>query len=146
MVLAGLGLWWLSAIGTPGDYWLRVLPGELVVGLGLGLVFVTVASTALLGVPPDDTGVASALVSTSQQVGGSIGTGLLNTVAATAAAGYLAARPDPSGAPVPGALVQEALVDGYQDALLTGAVVLGPGAVGAAILVRAGSGAHPRAS
>jgi EmrB/QacA subfamily drug resistance transporter len=127
MALAGLGLWWLSSISTSGDYWFRVLPGELVVGFGMGLVFVTVASTALVGVAADDMGVASALVSTSQQVGGSLGTALLNTIAATAAAGSLAASSDPG----------VALVHGYQVALLAGAVVLGIGTVGAAFLVRA---------
>jgi EmrB/QacA subfamily drug resistance transporter len=133
MALAGLGLWWLSSIDTSGDYWFRVLPGELVVGLGMGLVFVTVASTALVGVAPDDTGVASALVSTSQQVGGSLGTALLNTVAATTTAGYLATRSDPTGA----------VVHGYQVALLTGAVVLGVGVLSAAFLVRAGQHDQP---
>lgn len=127
MATAGLGLWWLSGIGAAGDYWWRVLPGELVVGFGMGLVFVTVASTALIGVAPDDAGVASAMVSTSQQVGGSLGTALLNTVAAGAAASSLAGRPDSA----------VAVVHGYQVALLAGAVVLGVGAVGAAFLVRA---------
>jgi hypothetical protein len=124
MLLAGLGLWWMSRIGTPADYRSDVLPGELVVGLGLGLVFVTVASTALVGVAAGDSGVASAVLSTSQEVGGSLGTALLNTVAATATAGYLAT--DPSAA----------LVHGYQAAFLAGAVVLGIGAVCAALLVR----------
>jgi EmrB/QacA subfamily drug resistance transporter len=133
MAMAGLGLWWLSGIGSTGGYWFRVLPGELVVGFGMGLVFVTVASTALVGVAPDDAGVASALVSTSQQVGGSLGTALLNTVAATATAGYLATRVAPT----------DALVQGYQVALLTGAAVLGVGAVAAAFLVRARQGDLP---
>ena len=83
--------------------------------------------TALIGVAPGDAGVASAMVSTSQQVGGSLGTALLNTIAATATAGYLATRPDPA----------VAVVHGYQIALLAGAVVLGGAAVGAAFLVRA---------
>lgn len=126
MLLAGLGLWWLSLIGSPGDYWSHVLPGELLVGLGLGLVFVTVASTALVGVAAGDSGVASAVLSTSQQVGGSLGTALLNTIAAATAAGYLAT--DPAAAPV----------QGYQAAFLAGAVVLGVGAVTAALLVRTG--------
>ena len=123
MLLAGLGLWWLSLIGTPGDYWSHVHAREPDVGLGLGLVFVTVASTALVGVAAGDSGVASAVLSTSQQVGGSLGTALLNTIAAATTAGYLATAP------------AAAVVRGYQAAFLAGAVVLGLGAVGAALLV-----------
>ena len=135
MVLAGLGLWWLSGVDVDSSYWLRVAPAVLFVGVGLGLVLVTAASTALIGVSPDDAGVASAAVSTSQQIGGALGTALLNTVAATATAGYLAAHP---GA---GSL---AAVHGYQDAFGVGAILLGTGALICLVLVRARSDDTPR--
>ena len=62
----------------------HVLPAELVISLGMGLAFIPLSSTALVGVEDHDAGVASALVNTSQQVGGSFGTALLNTIAASA--------------------------------------------------------------
>ena len=127
MAVAGLGLWWLSGVGVDASYWLHVAPAELLVGIGIGLVFVTAASTALTGVAPDDAGIASALVSTTQQVGGSLGTALLNTVAATTTAGFLVTH---AGA------VEVATVHGYQRAFLVGAILLGVGAFGSWLLVR----------
>jgi EmrB/QacA subfamily drug resistance transporter len=89
LLLAAGGLLWFTRIGANPSYALHVLPAEIVVSIGMGPVFVTVASTALVGVADRDAGVASALVNTSQQVGGSLGTALLNTIAATATANYL---------------------------------------------------------
>ena len=59
---------------------------------GMALVFIPLTSTSLHGVSNHDTGVASAMINTSQQVGGSLGTALLNTVAATAATSYVIAN------------------------------------------------------
>jgi hypothetical protein len=61
---------------------------------GMALVFIPLSTTSLHGVGNRDAGVASALLNTSQQVGGSLGTALLNTVAATAATSYMASNPD----------------------------------------------------
>ncbi len=69
-----------------------VLPAEIVMSLGMGLAFVALSSTALIGVEDHDAGVASALVNTTQQVGGSLGTALLNTIAASATGHYIAAH------------------------------------------------------
>lgn len=90
LLMAAAGLGWFTQIGLHTSYVAHVLPAEIIVSLGLGLVFVPFSSTALIGVHPEDAGVASALVNATQQVGGSLGTALLNTVAASAAAGYLA--------------------------------------------------------
>lgn len=128
MALAGLGLWWLSGAGVDAGFWLRVVPAELLVGIGIGLVLVTAASTALIGVAPDDAGIASALVSTTQEIGGALGTALLNTIATTATVGYLLTRPD---------ALELAAVHGYQRAFLAGAILLGLGAATSAVLVRA---------
>jgi EmrB/QacA subfamily drug resistance transporter len=92
LVLAGAGMVWFTQIGVHSGYALHVLPAEIVMSLGLGLVFVPISSTALVGVGGVDAGVASAMINTTQQVGGSIGTALLNTVATTATAGYVAAH------------------------------------------------------
>ncbi|MDH2427312.1 MFS transporter [Sphaerisporangium sp. TRM90804] len=77
--------------GGPGVYLTRLLPAELLIGLGLGCVVAPAISMATGGVRPGDAGVASATVNVVQQVGGSVGTALLNTVATTAAGAYLAA-------------------------------------------------------
>ncbi|HUB69961.1 MAG TPA: MFS transporter [Acidimicrobiales bacterium] len=90
LFMAAVGLAWFTQIGLHTSYAAHVLPAEIVVSGGLGFVFVPFSSTALIGVAPHDAGVASALVNATQQVGGALGTALLNTVAASATAGYLA--------------------------------------------------------
>ncbi len=129
LLLAAGGLLWFTRIGVSASYALHVLPAEIVVSIGMGLVFVTVASTALVGVADREAGVASALVNTSQQVGGSLGTALLNTIAATATANYLITH---HGA------VQAGLVHGYRLAFSVSAAVLAAGFVAAFLLIRAG--------
>jgi predicted MFS family arabinose efflux permease len=82
-IAAGLAL--LGLLRTDSSYWLHVMPVFLLVGLGTGWVLVTANSTATLGAGPD-TAVAGAMVMTSQQVGASLGTALLSTIAGTVAA------------------------------------------------------------
>ena len=78
---------------TPdGSYASQVLPGLLLIGIGMGCIFAPAFSTATLGVPRHDAGIASAMVNTSQQVGGSVGTALLSTIFASAAASYAAGQ------------------------------------------------------
>ncbi|MFC8733200.1 MFS transporter [Luteimicrobium sp. NPDC057192] len=90
VIAAGLGL--LGALHPDSGYWTHVMPVFLLVGAGAGWVLVTANSTATLGAGPD-TAVAGAMVMTSQQVGASLGTALLSTVAADAASSYLARHP-----------------------------------------------------
>ncbi len=92
LLLGAVGLAWFTQIGVHTSYVTHVLPAELMVSIGLGFAFVPFSSTALIGVAPHDAGVASALVNATQQVGGSLGTALLNTVAASATASYLLAH------------------------------------------------------
>jgi EmrB/QacA subfamily drug resistance transporter len=129
LVIAALGLLWFARIGVDPAYLVHVLPAEAVVSVGIGLAFVVLSSTALLGVADHDAGVASALVNSTQQVGGSLGTALLNTVAASATAAYLTTHAD---------AVQPGLVHGYHVAFLISAGVLAFGAVSSQVLVRAG--------
>jgi EmrB/QacA subfamily drug resistance transporter len=90
MIVAAGGLVILATELSPGtSYPAVILPALLVVGAGLGLVFGCGMNTATHGADPHDAGVASAMVNTCQQVGGSIGTALLNTIAASALASYL---------------------------------------------------------
>ncbi|MFD7662412.1 MFS transporter [Streptomyces sp. NPDC059788] len=88
-VFAAAGLFWLTTLTAEPAYVSHVLPSELLVGLGMGLIFMPVMSTATAGVAPQDSGVTSATVNTAQQVGGSIGTALLNTIATSTSATYI---------------------------------------------------------
>ncbi|WP_374118367.1 DHA2 family efflux MFS transporter permease subunit [Streptomyces sp. 8L] len=88
MALAGAGLVYLTRLDQFSTYPAHVLPGLLLMGFGLGLVMPPAMSLATLGVQARDQGVASATVNTMQQIGGSIGTALFNTIAATAATSY----------------------------------------------------------
>jgi EmrB/QacA subfamily drug resistance transporter len=90
LIAAGCGLLFLTRITPETSYVTHVLPALLIMSSGMALVFIPLTTTALHGVGNDDTGVASAMINTSQQIGGSLGTALLNTVAATAATSYIA--------------------------------------------------------
>ncbi len=92
LIAAGLGLLFLSNITPETSYVGHVLPALLIMSSGMALVFIPLTTTSLHGVSNHDTGVASAMVNTSQQIGGSLGTALLNTVAATATATYATAH------------------------------------------------------
>jgi EmrB/QacA subfamily drug resistance transporter len=92
LLMAAAGMLWFTQLQPHSHYWPHVFPAEVVMSLGLGLVFVPVSSTSLLGVSGHDSGVASAMINTTQQVGGSIGTALLNTIASSAATSYVAAH------------------------------------------------------
>jgi EmrB/QacA subfamily drug resistance transporter len=115
-LVMAVGMLWLTRIGVDTAYVTHVLPSEILMSIGLGFVFVPLASTALIGVGNHDTGVASALVNTTQQIGGSLGTALLNTVATTATATYLVANGVASA--------QTALVHGYVQGFMVSSVLL----------------------
>src|SRR5438128_4600906 len=89
MLLGAGGLVLLTQVTVTCSYVGDVLPGLLLLGLGLGLIFAQAIITATAGVAREDSGVASALVNTMQQVGGSIGTSALSTIALSATATYL---------------------------------------------------------
>ena len=80
----------LTQIGVGSSYVTHVLPGLVVMGLGMGLIFATCFEIGTSGVQAHDAGIASAMANTTQQVGGSIGTALLSTIATTVAANYVA--------------------------------------------------------
>jgi EmrB/QacA subfamily drug resistance transporter len=128
---ATLGMLWISRITPETSYLAHVLPAELLISLGMGLAFVPMSSTALFRVGEHDAGVASALVNTTQQVGGSLGTALLNTVAASATATYLLTRAHTK------ANVAAGQVHGYTIGFLIGAACLAVATLSAAFLVKA---------
>jgi EmrB/QacA subfamily drug resistance transporter len=91
-LLGAAGLALLTRIGLDSSYAGVVLPGLVVMGLGMGLIFSSAMNTATSGVARDDAGVASATVNTMQQIGGSIGTALLSTLSASTVTAYLASH------------------------------------------------------
>ena len=92
LLVAATGLVLLTRIQVDSSYLTHVLPSLVLLGLGMGSTFMPAMSTATYGVEPRDAGVASATVNTAQQVGGSIGIALLNTIATSATARYLGAH------------------------------------------------------
>ncbi|GGJ30868.1 MFS transporter [Streptomyces brasiliensis] len=92
MVLAACGMLLLTRMTVDSSYTSEILPALILMGLGMGLTFMPVFATATAGVAPQDSGVTSATVNTAQQVGGSIGTALLNTIATTSSTAYITAH------------------------------------------------------
>jgi EmrB/QacA subfamily drug resistance transporter len=133
MLLAAVGMVLMAQLGVDSSYAAHVLPGLLVSGAGLGLVMAPAMSTATLGVEATDAGVASATVNTMQQIGGSMGTALLSTLAASAASGYAAGK-----APT-AALAAHAAVHGYVTAFWWSAGIFAVGAIVCGLLLRGGA-------
>jgi len=115
MILAASGMVILTQMTVDSSYTTEILPALLLMGLGMGLTFMPVFSTATAGVAPQDSGVTSATVNTSQQVGGSIGTALLNTIATTSSTAYITAHlTNPAQKAL---VVKEGVVHGYTVAI-----------------------------
>jgi Na+/melibiose symporter-like transporter len=130
-VLATAAMVWLTQLGPHSAYVTHILPSFVAMSVGMGFMFVPLSATALSGVGNHDAGVASAMVNTTQQVGGSLGTALLNTIFTTAVANYVAGHLPPS--PVVGA---QAAIHGYNVAFTVSAALLGAGAVLAFAFIR----------
>ncbi|MFS0793691.1 MFS transporter [Microbacterium sp. 1P10AE] len=141
MLLGAIGMLLLTRLTVDSVYVSDVLPGLVLLGLAMGSIMPASMQTATLGVDRHFAGVASAMVNTSQQVGGSIGTALLNTIAATATTTYLTDHL----ADGPAAL-GPAAVAGYTTAFTWGAAFFAGGAVLAAVLFRRRSRATLAAS
>ena len=122
-----------TRLGAHSEYVTHILPGLLVLGVGLGFAVSPSANTATANVEPDDAGVASAMVNTSQQIGGSIGTSLLNTLAATAVTSFVASHP-----PSP-TLAAQAAVHSYIVVFWWAAGILAAGATATLVLFRSGA-------
>jgi EmrB/QacA subfamily drug resistance transporter len=124
---------------TPhGAYVGHVLPGLLLTGVGMGCIFAPAFSTATLGVPSHDAGVASAMVNTSQQVGGSVGTALLSTIFASAAAGFESTHARTAG------LATAASIHGYTTAFEWAAALFGVGLLVALLILPSDGAARAR--
>jgi len=132
LLLAAAGMVLLTQVEVDSSYAEAVLPGLLVVGFGVGLTMATVMSNATSGVRPSDAGVAGAMVNTGQQIGGSIGTALLSTLASSAMTSYIEARPRSA------AVAEQAAVHGYTTAFWISAAIFAGGALVCGTLMRPG--------
>jgi hypothetical protein len=141
MLLAAAAMVWLTRIGVHSGYAESVLGPLMVAGLGFGFTVAPSMNTGTFGVAPQDAGVASATLNTGQQVGGSIGTSLLNTIFASSVAGYLASHLTPAtlvhGHPAP-SLAGQALVHGYTTGFWWVAGIFAAGALICCTLLRRG--------
>lgn len=113
---AAVGMLLLTQLEIGSSYAGLILPAQLLLGLGMGTAFMPAMSLATHGVEPRDSGVASAMVNTSQQVGGAIGTALLNTIAASAATAYATSHAA-LGATDPELLKLQSMVHGFTGAI-----------------------------
>jgi EmrB/QacA subfamily drug resistance transporter len=136
LLLAAAGVALFTRLTPDASYVTHVLPTELLLGLGLGIALVPCISTATQNAEPKDVGVTSAMTNTSQQIGASIGTALLNTIAATATATYLASHR------YTGEVVAQATVHGFATASAWAAGIFVLAAVVAGLMIDVHPGRH----
>ncbi|MGD0881334.1 MAG: DHA2 family efflux MFS transporter permease subunit [Acidimicrobiales bacterium] len=139
LVVAAFGVALFTRLTPSSPYATHVLPSELLLGIGLGIALMPCISTATSNAEPRDAGITSATTNTSQQVGASVGTALLNTMAATATAAYLAVHHGSGDAVPDAATVARATVHGFATASWWAAGSMALAAVVGGILIDA----HP---
>jgi hypothetical protein len=126
MSLLTVGLLYFTQVSADGSYLGDLLPGFLIIALGMGFSFVPISIAALAGVPSKDAGLASGLINTSQQIGGALGIAVLSSVA-------IAQTNDAAKA---GDAVPQALTSGFQAAFWVGAGIAAAGVLASLVLVR----------
>ena len=129
MALGAIAMVLFAQLTPTSSYASGVLPGLLITGVGMGCIFAPAFSAATLGVAPNEAGIASAMVNTSQQIGGSVGTSLLSTIYASAVASYLTSHPHVGG------LASAAQVHGDTTAFWWAAGIFGVGFVLALLIL-----------
>ena len=126
MTALSAGLLWFTQVSANGSYLSDLLPGFLLIAVGLGFSFVPISIAALAGVQPSEAGLASGLINTTQQIGGALGVAALTAVATSRTDDAIA-----SGSPVP-----VALTDGFEAAFIAGTLVALVGILVAIFVVR----------
>ena len=76
-----VGLLYFTQVSVDGSYWTDLFPGFLIIGLGIPFAFVPITIAAVAGTKPQEAGLASGLINTSQQIGGAVGIAILSTIA-----------------------------------------------------------------
>jgi EmrB/QacA subfamily drug resistance transporter len=135
MAFLTAGLVYFTQVSVGGSYATDLLPGFLVIAVGMGFSFVPISIAALAGVQPSEAGLASGLINTSQQIGGALGIAALSSVATSTTARHVA----------DGTAVPNALTDGFQAAFVGGAAVALSGILVALFVVRRRDLAEPAA-
>jgi EmrB/QacA subfamily drug resistance transporter len=120
------GLVYFTQVSVGGSYLGDLLPGFLLIAIGLGFSFVPISIAALAGVQPAEAGLASGLINTSQQVGGALGVAVLSTIATSTT----------SNAVESGTGIPFALTDGFQAAFIGAAAIAVMGVLAALVLIR----------
>ena len=138
MLAAAGGSVWLAQLGSHTGYATGLLGPLILTGIGVGMVIAPVINTGTFGVAPQDAGVASATVTVSQMLGGSVGTSLLNTIFAGAVASYLTAHLATARLVGGQALTGPALAHGYDTSFWWMAGIFACGAVAGGVLLRRG--------
>ncbi|MGO9903959.1 MAG: MFS transporter [Solirubrobacteraceae bacterium] len=136
MTLGVIAMLIFTRLSLGGAYATHVLPGLLIIGVGMGCIFAPAIGTATLGVEVRETGVASAMVNTSQQVGGAVGLALLSTLSASAAADYARTHTGVRG------LAGVAAVHGYTTGFWWAAGIFAAGLFAALLILPSKAGAH----
>jgi EmrB/QacA subfamily drug resistance transporter len=126
MACLALALLWFTQVSANGSYVSDLLPGLLLGSVGVAFGFVPISIAALAGIEPSEAGLASGLITTSQQIGGAIGIAALATIAATQTSDDLKA----------GTALPQALVDGFHSAFLVGAIIAAIGVVVTLLMIR----------
>jgi MFS family permease len=134
MTFLTAGLIFFTQVSVGGSYVTDLLPGFLLIGVGIGFSFVPITIAALAGVEPAEAGLASGLINTSQQIGGALGIAALSTIATSRTDDAVSA----------GTAVPSALVDGFTGAFVAGAIIAGIGIVAALTLIRQDELAQPQ--
>jgi len=126
MAMMTAGLLYFTQVSVGGSYWADLLPGFLIIGVGIPFAFVPISIAAVAGTKREEAGLASGLINTSQQIGGAVGIAILSTVATSTTNDAIA-----SGTDLP-----FALTDGFQAAFWVGAAVALAGVLVSLVLVR----------
>jgi EmrB/QacA subfamily drug resistance transporter len=141
LLVAAAGMVWLTGIGVHTSYLTAVLGPMVVVGAGVGMSLPPAFNTGTFGVGPSDAGVASATVNVGQQLGGAVGTAVLNTIAISATASFITSHLTPTVATSPtaqAALRASAAVHGYTTGFWWTAAIFAVGGVICGLLLRRG--------
>jgi EmrB/QacA subfamily drug resistance transporter len=136
MTFLTAGLVFFTQVSVDGSYLTDLLPGFLLIGVGIGFSYVPITIAALAGVQPAEAGLASGLINTSQQIGGALWIAALSTIATSRTSDAVSA----------GSAVPDALVHGFTGAFIAGAIIAGLGILASLTLIRRDELEQPEAA